>query len=190
MGNSLRDELLKAGLAAPEQRRKTRRRRRDDAKPARQGTSAKSAAPSRDALQSDSASATRHVLRENQRRTARFIRDASLAGPSVEESARKALRRRIEALIERERLNDAEADVAYHFIKGKRVKRIYVTDSQRARLGSGELVIAAFEGNHHLMSAVAAEALTELAPQTTVCVCTESDGESSEEHPVPDDLTW
>ena len=205
MGNSLRDELLKAGLAAPEPRRKTRRRKRGDAAPARRrdapgndtsrndapkNDAPRSDARSRDASESDSVGGTQHVLRENRRRTARFIRDASLAGPSVEENARKALRRRIEALVERERLNDAEADVAYHFIKGKRIKRIYVTEAQRARLGSGELVIAALEGNHHLMSATAAGTLRELAPQTTICECSESGADASEDYPVPDDISW
>ncbi|MDX1432756.1 MAG: DUF2058 family protein [Gammaproteobacteria bacterium] len=195
MGNSLRDELLKAGLVASEPRRKTPRRKRGESGPARrrdarEKNASKNDSPKEDATHSRSVADKKHVLRENQRRTARFIRDASLAGPSVEESARKALRRRIEALVEQERLNDAAADVAYHFVKGKRIKRIYVTEAQRAQLGSGELVIAALEGNHHLMRAAAAEELKALAPQTTVCECTESDAGSSEEHPVPDDISW
>jgi uncharacterized protein YaiL (DUF2058 family) len=129
------------------------------------------------------------VLRENQRRTARFIRDATLGGESAADNAKKALRRKIEALIESERLNDAQAVVPYHFVKGKRIKRIYVTEQQRLQLSSGEIVIAALEGHHHILTTAAAEKLLALAPQTVVCGGAEA-SEDGEGHPVPDDITW
>ena len=105
------------------------------------------------------------------------------------DSAKKALRRRIEALIESERLNDPQADLPYHFVKGKRIKRIYVTEAQRLKLTSGDIVVAALEGNHHLMTASGAQKLLELAPQTVVCGGTDA-SEDEGEHPVPDDITW
>ena len=190
MGNSLRDELLKAGLAVPEPRKRARRRKRDDAKTSRRREASSVEAPSRIDSAGGSVPGAKHVLRENQRRTARFIRDASLAGPSVEESAKRALRWRIEALIERERQNDSGANLAYYFVKGKRIKRIYVSEAQRLRLGAGELVIAALEGDHHLMSAAAAEELKALAPQTTLCAPSDAHAEPGGDHPVPDDITW
>lgn len=185
MGNSLRDELLKVGLVSEAQPTPKRRRRPGGAKPTKRPKQASSPAPGAES----SASAARHVLRENQRRTARFIRDTSLGGGSVADNAKKALRRRIQELLESQRLNSTQADIAYHFVKGKRIKRIYVTEDQRARLASGEVVIAALDGNHHLLTRSAAEQLMALAPQTVLCGCAES-GEDSEEHPVPDDISW
>jgi uncharacterized protein YaiL (DUF2058 family) len=184
MGNSLRDELLKVGLVSEERLEKPRKRKRTKAKPAKKRNKSSTPAPAE-----PSNSTARHVLRENQRRTARFIRDSTLNGGSVAESAKKALRRKIQALVESERMNDAQADVPYHFVKGKRIKRIYVTEAQRLQLSSGEIVIAALEGNHHILTAETAERLLALAPQTVVCGGAEA-GEDSGEHPVPDDITW
>lgn len=184
MGNSLRDELLKAGLASEERAEKPRRPRRSKAAPGKKNKRSAKPSPSGPA-----AAAPRHVLRENQRRTARFVRDATLVASSVTESAKKARRRKIQELIEKERLNDAQAEVAYHFVKGKRIKRIYVTADQRSRLGAGDLVVAALEGDHHLLTHEAAEQLLALAPHAVLCGGAASDAES-EEYPVPDDIVW
>jgi len=107
----------------------------------------------------------------------------------VAENAKRALRRKIQELVNGERLNDAQAAVPYHFIKGKRIKRIYVTEDQRGALGAGALVVAALEGNHHLMTRSAAEQLLALAPHTVLCGGASTDADS-DEHPVPDDIVW
>lgn len=193
MGNSLRDELLKVGLASEERLEKPRRPKRGKARPRKQPKELP--LPS---VSEQSATPSRHVLRENQRRTARFVRDSTLGGGSVAENAKKALRRKIQALITTARLNDAQADVAYHFVKGKRIKRIYVTEDQRAQLSTGAIVVAALEGDHHLLIRSAAEQLLALAPHTVVCGGTEVDADgpsydgdsAGDEHPVPDDITW
>lgn len=185
MGNSLRDALREAGLVGEERTAKSRRPpgRKPPAGRKRKARTEKDAGER-------PASAARRVLKENQRRTARFVRDATLGGGSVAENARKALRRRIQALIERERRNDDGADIPYHFVKGKRIKRIYVTEAQRDALAAGELVIAALEGNHHLLTSAAAGELAALAPQTVIASGVEDGDGPDAEHPVPDDLTW
>jgi len=185
MGNSLRDELLKVGLVSEERPVKRRRLKRGKARPGNKHEES----PARPPVEQISTTAG-HVLRENRRRTARFVRDPTLGGGSAAESARKALRRKIQELVQSERLNDAEAGVAYHFVKGKRIKRIYVTADQRARLEAGTIVIAALEGDHHLLTRQASEQLLSLAPQTVVCGGAEAAGNEADDHPVPDDITW
>lgn len=194
MGNSLRDELLKAGLVSEKRPKKPRRSKRGAPEPAKKSKNS----PARAGVE-QTAPVSRHVLRENQRRTARFVRDATLGGATVAENAKKALRLKIEKLLESERLNDAQADIAYHFVKGKRIKRIYVTEDQRAKLGSGAIVVAALDGLHHLLTRPAAEQLLTLAPHTVVCGAAEGDADNDpsredtgdgDEHPVPDDITW
>ena len=189
MGNSLRDELLKVGLVSEQRREKPRRPKRTKAG---SGKKRESSPPQSNGEQSITSS--RHVLRENQRRTARFLRDSTLAGDSLAESAKKALRRKIQELVQAGRLNHPQADVAYNFVKGRRVKRIYVTQAQRAQLAAGAIVIAALDGDHHLLPRPLAEQLLALAPQTVVCGGTEGDGRPSEidgdQHPVPDDVVW
>lgn len=189
MGNSLRDELLKVGLVSEQRRQKTRRPKRTRAESGKKRKS--SPLPSND---DQSITSSRHVLRENQRRTARFLRDSSLAGGSLAESAEKALRRKIQELVQSGRLNHPQADVAYHFVKGKRIKRIYVTQAQRAQLTAGAIVIAALDGDHHLLPRPLAEQLLALAPQTVVCGGVEGEEHAGDvdgdQHPVPDDVTW
>jgi len=129
MGNSLRDALLEVGLVSEKRPEKARRPKRGKARAGQQ----RKQAPAQSGGEQLPAP-SRHVLRENQRRTARFVRDSTLGGGSVAENAKRALRRKIEALITASRLNDGQADVAYHFVKGKRIKRIYVTEAQRAEL--------------------------------------------------------
>jgi uncharacterized protein YaiL (DUF2058 family) len=192
MGNSLRDELLKAGLsgaAQPEKPRRSKRRKAGSGKKRKQAP-----AQSHD---EQSVTASAHVLRENRRRTARFVRDSTLSGGSVAENAKKALRRKIQELIKTERLNDAQAAVAYHFVKGKRIKRIYVTQDQHAQLTVGAIVVAALEGDNHLLTRSAADQLLALAPQTALCgaaVAADGDATASDvdgdTHPVPDDIMW
>lgn len=189
MGNSLRDELLKVGLVSEERLEKPRRARRGKQRPAnkRERTPAQAA-------EDQSNAAARHVLRENQRRTARFVRDSSLGGGSVAESAKRALRRKIQELLQGERRNHDEAEIPYNFIKGKRIKRVYVTEAQRGELTDGKLVIAALDGNHHLLTPEAARQLFALAPQTVICNGAEGEpgtvDADGDEHPVPDDITW
>jgi uncharacterized protein YaiL (DUF2058 family) len=191
MGNSLRDELLKVGLVSDERLEKPRRPRRGKKRPANK----RDRAPAQ-AAEDRSAAAARHVLRENQRRTARFVRDPSLGGGSVAESAKKALRRKIQELLQGERRNHDQAEIPYHFIKGKRIKRVYVTEAQRGELTDGKLVIAALEGNHHLLTPDAARQLLALASQTVICSGAEADPDpdtvdaDGDDHPVPDDITW
>ena len=189
MGNSLRDELLKVGLVSAERSEEPRRPKRRKA-----GSGKKRRQPPAPSNGEQPIASSRHVLRENQRRTARFLRDSALGGGTVAESAKKALRRKIQELIQRERLNQAQASVPYDFVKGRRIKRIYVTVDQRAQLTASTIVIAALDGNHHLLPRSVAEQLLALAPQTVVCGGAEGDGRPSEvdgdQHPVPDDITW
>ncbi len=189
MGNSLRDELLKVGLVSEQRRGKPRRSKRAKAGSGKKGKSS----PARSSGE-QSITSSAHVLRENQRRTARFLRDSTLGGGSVAESAKKTLRRKIQELVQSGRLNHPDADLVYNFVKGKRIKRIYVTQAQRAQLTAGAIVIAALDGDHHLLPRPVAEQLLALAPQTVVCGGAEGDGHPSEidgdQHPVPDDIIW
>ena len=187
MGNSLRDELLKVGLVSEKPAENKRRSKRHKAGPGKKRKQAPARSPSEPSVETST-----HVLRENRRRTARFVRDSTLSGGSVAENAKKALRRKIQELIKSERLNDGQGAVAYHFVKGKRIKRIYVTQDQHAQLTAGAVVVAALEGNHHLLSQSAAEQLLDLAPQTVLCGAAEAPAGDTEddEHPVPDDIMW
>lgn len=192
MGNSLRDELLKAGLVTEEQVKRSRTRAHRPAKRDRK----RKRAPPTPSEEPVKPNPGRHGLRVNQQRAAKFARDPSLAGETKADGEKKALRDRVRKLVEANRLNDDNADVPFNFLRGKRIKRLYVTAEQRERLLAGELVIAGVEGSHHLLPAAAAEELLALVPNTFVHRAGADSGGGSaedpddEEHPVPDDITW
>lgn len=199
MGNSLQEELLKAGLVTEEQLREAnkpapragkRKRRRPRGQARGQGRDQKQSVAS-----APVSAPARHELEANKRRTARFAGDPMLGARSSGDNARKELKRRIRELVEGKCLNDAQAEQAYHFVKGKRIKRIFVTEEQRARLMRGELAIVAVEGNHYLLANETVDALLGLAPESFVfrgndAGASEFSDSESGEHPVPDDLTW
>lgn len=199
MGNSLRDELLKAGLVSEEQARNASRKARSGkarhdargakrSKPAR-GQSGKRAA---EAESGPAPARSQHGLRENRRRAERIARDASLAASAGVPNAAKARRERVEKLLSEHALKADRQDIPYHFVRGKRIKRIYVSAEQRKQLLDGDIVVVAVEGSHYLLATTAAQQLLELAPNAFVASVsanlTPDDDEG--EFPVPDDISW
>ena len=90
---------------------------------------------------------------------------------------------------------EAESDVPFHFPRGGRVKRLYVSGDQRRRLANGELAIVGFRGRHHLVPRAAGERVRTLRPEVFVFISAGEDGagaaeEGYEGYEVPDDLLW
>ena len=90
---------------------------------------------------------------------------------------------------------EAETDVPFHFARGDRLKRLYVSEGQRRRLAAGELAIVGFRGRHHLVPRPAGERVRELRPEVFVFVAAGDDGAGAVEagyegYEVPDELVW
>ena len=90
---------------------------------------------------------------------------------------------------------EAESDVPFHFPRGERVKRLYVSGDQRRRLSNGELAIVGFRGRHHLVPRAAGERVRALRPEVFVFIASGEDGadaaeEGYEGYEVPDELVW
>ena len=94
-----------------------------------------------------------------------------------------------------------EAQTPFHFVKGSRVKRIYVTAEQQQALSSDELAVAAMKGRHYVIPIESARKIRELIPQYYVSMGSEqvaapstSDGSAVDDeyasYEVPDDLMW
>ena len=197
MGNSLREELLKAGLVSEEQvRNASRKAKTDRARGQRRAPKRKKnrrGGVAGGAVEAEPASVgSRHGLRENQRRAARIARDANLAASAGAPSAAKVRRERVQKLLSEHALSADQQDIPYHFIRGKRIKRVYVSAEQRRQLLAGEIVVVSVDGSHYLLTTDAAQRLLELAPNAFVAsVSANPDLESEEgEHPVPDDISW
>ena len=190
MARSLRDELLRAGLVTGEQAARAERGGRPPSK------SAGRTAPGNrrgDAGQR----AARQVLRGEPRVSSERSPPVPVAPPSPDPEERvKRLNLEIRRILDTEAEKvEAETDTPFHFPRGDRLKRLYVSGDQRRRLAAGELAIVGFRGRHHLVPRPSGERVRELRPEVFVFIATGGDGtneveEGYEGFEVPDALVW
>lgn len=180
MGDSLRDQLLKAGLkpsakpappvravqastntakpaAADARDRSAQRRARRDA-----GTShrAQQHPPRGSDAEIDLARA--YALRHAQEQ-----REKAAAERLAAEKARlrKAQRDEARSLIEGKTLNKPDAELMRHFEYGGKIRRVHVDDTQLRALNAGMLGVVQIDGRYYLVERGIAEAVQACAPQ-------------------------
>ena len=127
-------------------------------------------------------------------------RDRALARAANDKAAAKALRAELKQIIlqhDQRVKTMSDDDVAYNFVHGKRVKRIYVPKEQRDRIVSGALVIVNNDGHYHLLPKEAAEKVRARDPKRIIVANDgnkppepDSDDEYYAKFKVPDDLDW
>ncbi|MFU8816007.1 MAG: DUF2058 domain-containing protein [Pseudomonadales bacterium] len=189
MAGSLRDQLIKAGLATPDRARKVDREVRVEKQARRKG---KSSAPQPSAAVEARARAQEinHQKAERDRAQMRAIADKAKA---------KALQAEIKQIVvqnDRRVKTQSDDDVAYNFVHGKRVKRIYVPKAQRDQISNGSLVIVNNDGIYHLLPKAAAEKVRARDPKRIIVAHSESkpapgsDDDYYARFEVPDDLDW
>ena len=190
MARSLRDELLKAGLVTSEQAARAERGRRASAKPARGKAAGK---PHRGAGRR----AARPASAGESRAPSARRPPVPVEPPPLDPEERvRQLNLKIRAILDTEAEKaGAETDTPFHFPRGDRLKRLYVSEAQRRRLAAGELAIVGFRGRHHLVPRPAGERVRELRPEVFVFIATGDDGAQEahagyEGYAVPDELVW
>ena len=222
MARSLRDELLKAGLVTSEQASRAERGSRPPAKPAKSKAAGRAQGNTQDRTQGNTQDRTQGKTQgktqdRTRSRAARYAsrrepRDSSKQRPPapIPASASAPVKppspdpeERVKQLnIEIRRILDTEAekaepesDTPFHFARGDRLKRLYVSEDQRRRLSDGGLAIVGFRGRHHLVPRRAGERVRELRPEVFVFVAAGEAGadtvvEGYEGYEVPDGLVW
>ena len=220
MARSLRDELLKAGLVTSEQASRAERGSRPPAKPAKSKAAGRAQGNTQDRTQGKTQDRTQGKTQDRTRsRAARYSsrrepRDpskqrppapipASAPAPAPVKPPSPDPEERVKQLnIEIRRILDTEAekaepesDTPFHFARGDRLKRLYVSEDQRRRLSDGGLAIVGFRGRHHLVPRRAGERVRELRPEVFVFVAAGEAGadtvvEGYEGYEVPDGLVW
>ncbi|MEZ5596891.1 MAG: DUF2058 family protein [Pseudomonadales bacterium] len=194
MAGSLRDQLIKAGIATNEQARRAERQLKAEKQARSQGggKTAKGKQPPDDAPNPD-------ALREKARQynAEKAQRDRELQQAANEKAAAKARRAQIKQLIAQnnQRTQAADDDVPYNFVHGKKVKRIYVTKTHQAQLGAGSLVIVQDDGRYHLVAPDVASRIAALDPRRVLArPATDAPASEDDEYyarfKVPDDLDW
>ncbi len=176
MGNSLREQLLKAGLVdkskvqqAKKQTRKKKRNKAVNGDPDRIEQAVARA-------QADKAARDRELNRQKE------IKQAA--------KARKGLLR---DYVEKNKLNDSAAVDPFNFVHGSRVKRLYVNAKQRERLVVGGLAIVQVGERYYLVETDVADKMRGMSPGLFVCVAKPEVPEEDDpytEYQVPDDLMW
>jgi len=176
MGNSLQEQLLKAGLVTSH---KARERRTEKRKGARGAEAAR-------------ADAQREAARKQQEEKAE--RDRALDRERTEAARRRAIAAEVRQLIEAHRVPRERGDFPYHFTDGDRVKTLNLTEGLRSRIIAGKLFVVRYKGSHELVPPEVAEKIRERNP--TIVIDTPPNQESDGEDPyysqfqVPHDLVW
>ena len=199
MSESLRDQLVKAGLASASQAKKAERQAKAEQhaqrspKPGRQGQQKKSQRPP------DPNSPEQVKARARKQQAEKRARDQALAAAANEKAAAKALRAEIRQIIQQNNQRSktaADEDVPYQFVHGKKIKRIHVPPAQVEQLSRGTLIIVNDDGLYALVSKDVAGQIRERDPKRIITAHEEkevepgSDDEFYAKFKVPDDLDW
>ena len=176
MGNSLQEQLLKAGLVnktkAQQAKKHSRKKKRNKGAAARPDGVAQAVAKA----QADKEARDRELNRQ------RDIKKSA--------QARKVL---LKQYVEQNMLNDRKAEDPYNFVHGGSIKRLYVNPKQREKLGAGRLAIVFVADRYYLMEAETANKVLEMAPDTFIFIPQEektAEDDPYADYEVPDDLMW
>ena len=109
-----------------------------------------------------------------------------------------ALRAQIKQLIEMNRQRQ-DGEVTYNFTDGKKIKKIYISESNKQQLTNGLLAIVKLAESYELVPAQVARKIMARSPNTkeevVMFLFDKSSGENDEDDPykdfpIPDDLDW
>ena len=180
MGNSLHDQLLKAGLVTTHQVRvaKTKKQKRQKNK------------NKQNEVNTIEESAKKAAKKEK-------VRVQKLNQQKKEKADRKANLAQIKQLIEKNPEPNKKPDVEFNFADGHKIKRLSVTALVQKKLTAGQVAIVAFiDEQYALVPREIADKIA-LRDQSYVIFCNElktDDNDKNEDeypdHQVPDDLIW
>ena len=180
---SLQDQLLKAGLVDKNKANKAKKEKQKKVRAARgSGTS----------ISNDASVAAQ---REQAKKTER---DRELNLRKQKESSLKAVTAQIIQLVEMNRLDTDNGDIAYSFIFDNKVKKIYFGEELKNQLVGGRLAIVTIvKNNQRKFELVPAPVAEKIAQRDESCVVqlnekvdTEGEDDTYADYKIPDDLMW
>ncbi|MEE4282495.1 MAG: DUF2058 domain-containing protein [Pseudomonadales bacterium] len=185
MGESLRDQLVKAGLASSAEAKKAERQQRKQQLDKKRGKTPVD--------QPDVKAKVQRAKKD------KATKDRALARERNDKYAARALRAEIKQMIlqhDQRAKKTNDDDVPYNFVHGKRIKRIYLPEAQKAQLISGSLVVVNNDGLYHFVSKDIAERIAKRDPKRIIVANDQKTSEPTEDDEyyakfaVPDDLDW
>jgi uncharacterized protein YaiL (DUF2058 family) len=181
---SLQEQLLKAGLVDKNRANKAKKDKQKQSKVARHS----GAKP----VRKESTAAHREQEK-------RVERDRELNQQKQKQAEQKAAYAQIKQLIELNRIDTGQGEIAYSFIYRDKIKKIYVTDTIKQQLGAGRLAIVRLvlksERLFEIVPAGVAEKIAQRDENSVVHLNPAVDKLETEDDPyadyqIPDDLTW
>ena len=173
MGDSLRDQLLKAGFKPspkPQPKAKPHAHRPEPRKPRESG-------------EPDLAQA--FALRA---KAERAEREAAEREAREKAAAKKERKRRLQELLDGKALNRDDAEQVRNFEYAGKIRRVYVTPEQLAQLNAGEIGVVMHGGRIVLVGREIATQVQAFAPEA-VALLVDPDAPADDDG-VPDDLMW
>ncbi len=189
MGDSLREQLLRSGLAKPGRRRNAARQGSGRALPPKRPAGKSDARCGKADADPGSAAdidlARAWALRK---RAESAERQRAKAAADAEARARKQRLQRLRQVLRGNALNLADGDRVRHFEYGGRIRRVHVDAAQLAALNAGHLGVVQHKGSYVLVARAVAEQVRRFAP-THVALLVDPDADAPDDG-VPDELTW
>ncbi|MCC5887681.1 MAG: DUF2058 domain-containing protein [Gammaproteobacteria bacterium] len=190
MSQSVRDQLLKLGLVDERKVSEARREQRAGAKQAKKARKSRSKPEAGAAATEDSARARAQAALK-----ARAERDKEAARKKRLNEERSALKAQVAQIIDRRREPRGKGEIAYNFVHGKKVKRIYVTQELLDGLSAGQMGVVRTGERFEVVRREVYERLVEIDPNAAVSLHPMRQEDAAEDDPyadkpIPDDLMW
>ncbi len=183
VGNSLQDQLLKAGLVNTQQLKQAKTEKRKENRQSQGQPPARNESQQR--LQVEAAEKAR--------------RDRELNLKRQEELRRREEENSIRQLIHAHRLSRAGGEIAFNFQDGGRLRRLYLTPEQQRSLVAGHLALVRQDAEIELVPREIAENLLTRSPALVLVLnqpagkaatAATDDDDPYAAYQVPDDLIW
>ncbi len=184
MSGSLQDQLLNMGLANKKQAQEAKAHKRKKAKKVKnEKKSGKSVE------QTESADNQAALARQEQ-----IKRDKELNQQRQAASAKRAAEAEIKQLIESNTVEiPKDGEIAYNFVHGTQVKKIYVDKTLQDKLMKGLLSIAVYGEGYRLVPTDIAKRIHLRDPDMAICIEQKADVDPDDPYAgyeIPDDLMW
>ncbi len=181
MGNSLIDQMKKAGLV---DKTKAHKAKHDQYKNKKQKVKKGSAE------QLDEAK-----LLAQKAQAEKVERDRQINLQKKEEAERKAIAAQIVQLIESNRVSDRDGEIVFNFTDNNIVKRLFVSETIHKHLSAGKLTIVKFGEGYELVPKPVAEKIKQrdakcIISHDDIVESVEDEDDPYADYKIPDDLIW
>lgn len=176
---SLKDQLLKAGLVDEKKAKQIEKQKRKQAKQTPKGQ-----------VQTNEAREQAKQTREQ-----RAAKDKEINRQRQQAAEQKAIAAQIKQLIETNRIDRKDGDIAYQFSHGKKIKKLYVTQLLQTQLINGVIAIVRNNDKYELVPAQVADKIKQRDENAVLVQNVADKTEVDEDDPyadyqIPDDLIW